>query len=370
MSDSIPDSPTAVAIPRVCMIGPFPPPRHGMSTVNELVYGLATDSGLVVAKYNTAPPSLDRRWRVLIRRWPRVMGALLGAIKQSRQGAVLYCSVSGGWGLLYDLACVLAVRLAGRRPPVLHHHSFRYIEDDFWPMRLLVWAAGRRALHVVLGETMATRLRARYPGVVRTLVLSNAGLLDIQLSVPPPSRLGTIGYISNLSAAKGLDDVLATAEQCRERLPGLKFVIAGPFENSTDEAGYRRRMSALSNVDYIGPVYGPAKANFFARVEAVLFPTRYRHEAEPLVILEALSCGRPVIAFDRGCIASLLDENCGAVIPRPADFAAAATEKISAWCTMGDGFVGVGRAALHRFETLRVTAANAKNRLLLELSGG
>src|SRR5262249_17798066 len=59
-------------------------------------------------------------------------------------------------------------------------------------------------------------------------------------------------------------------------------------------------------------------------------PTRYVSEAQPLVILEALSAGIPVIATTRGCICDLLSSG-GTALPEGADFVPAAVRLIADW---------------------------------------
>jgi glycosyltransferase involved in cell wall biosynthesis len=45
---------------------------------------------------------------------------------------------------------------------------------------------------------------------------------------------------------------------------------------------------------------------FLAQVDVFLFPSRYRHEAQPLVILEAQAAGARVVATNVGCVSSML----------------------------------------------------------------
>lgn len=352
------------------MIGPFPPPRHGMSAINEAIETLAVNSGLSVLRYDTSPPSLNRTFFVRAGRWPRILKAVYGALNFPRKhpGATIYCSVSGGLGLLYDAVCILAARMGGAGELILHHHSFRYIDAPYLPMRLLTTIAGRRALHVVLDETMEALLQERYPVIGETLTVSNAGLLNLPLPTPHVARpLRTVGYLSNLSAAKGLNEILATAEACLELAQSVNFTLAGPFENARDETHYRERFARLKNVRYLGAVYGTAKEDFFLKIDAFLFPTRYRHEAEPLVVLEAMSYGRPVIAYARGCIPSLLIGRSGCVVSKDRNFASAAFFQLKAWLEPDEEFSMACAAASARFAELKQQSNIAKQELLKRL---
>ncbi|OYU71979.1 MAG: hypothetical protein CFE32_25085, partial [Alphaproteobacteria bacterium PA3] len=62
---------------------------------------------------------------------------------------------------------------------------------------------------------------------------------------------------------------------------------------------------------YWGAVGAEEKKRFFEAVAFFVFPTQYKNEAEPVVILEALSAGVPVVAFQRGCIAELIPVGAG-----------------------------------------------------------
>lgn len=346
----------------LCIVGPLPPPRHGVSAVNEAVLALATSEGFSVTCLNTAPASLERSIKVRVRRLVNVIKAIGGVGRFTCQysHAAVYLSLSGGWGLAYEAVIAWRAKRAGARI-VVHHHSFRYLDGPFWPMRILVKAAGPQAVHVVLGGLMAERLRARYPAVGPVMVMSNAQFIIGEGKAS--EKLRTVGYLSNLSAAKGLDDVLAAAESSLGRGWPLQFIIAGPFENPADNAKYTRRMKSLGNVRYLGAVQGAAKEEFFLGIDAFLFPTRYRHEAEPLVVLEALSYGRPVIAYARGCIPSVLAKG-GHVVPCDEDFVAQALGKLESWMDDDRQFEEIGMAAGQRLAELKAQSLAARQELL------
>lgn len=347
------------------MVGPFPPPRHGVANVNEAMGQLAAQAGFQVSRFDTAPSSLRRSWSVRLGRLLRFMKAGLAAARFSLRdrGATVYYSLSGGWGLLYEAACVAGTRLL-RGKVVVHHHSFRYLDAPFWPMSLLVRTAGPGALHVVLGPDMAGKLRERYPTARNVFVLSNAVFLG-GIPVGLPARpLEKIGYLANLSAAKGLADVIETITQSNAAGLPLRFVVAGPFEDLSAESAFKSRMASLPNLEYMGPVYGADKEKFYQGIDLFIFPTRYPHEAEPLVVLEALAHGRPVIAFGRGCIPALLAGGVGRAVPTAADFARIAVECFTRWSRDPGAFSLQGKLARSRFAELRESSRAASQELL------
>jgi glycosyltransferase involved in cell wall biosynthesis len=351
----------------LCLIGPQPPPRHGVSSVNEAVREMAEAAGLGPVCLNTAPASLARSLRVRLGRIQRIWDAWRQLRLHTRRGpSVVYLSLSGGLGLVWEALFSWQARRAGARV-VVHHHSFHYLNESYWPMRLLVGSAGRDALHVVLGSVMGQALQARYAGVGSILVLSNAVFVGAPLvsgkdRFPIPR---SVGLLANLSTAKGLDDFLALAELSETRQLPWRFVLAGPFENEADGITAKRRIQTLKNIDYRGPLYGEAKSAFLAEIDVFIFPTRYRHEAEPLVVLEALRQGCPVIAFGRGCIPEMLGDSGGQVIPVGGDFVNAALATMESWRNQGNAFQRRVDSARLRFAELHAQGSRALDMLLV-----
>ena len=103
---------------------------------------------------------------------------------------------------------------------------------------------------------------------------------------------------------KGLEDALALARDM-----GFPLMVAGTVRER--EVGERIAAMCLeAGARYLGDVRGPRKAELLAGARALLFPTRL-HEGCPLVIIEALMSGTPVIASDRGSCPELVTPDVG-----------------------------------------------------------
>lgn len=341
----------------VVLIGPQPPPRHGVSAINEALHVLVASKGLDVAVVNTAPPSSNRSFGVRLQRIPVILRAItqVRIYARANAGCTCYFSLSGGLGLLYETVLVLVAKSAGARI-VVHHHSFRYVDKFYLPMWGLQRVAGRTATHVILGKAMAKLLRTRYKAINSVIVLSNSALIEfnpVAVEISGTTKPRTLGLMANLSAEKGLDDFLEMAAISEKQGLGWKFYVAGPFEDSGKAPDYLKRIEALNSIQYLGPVYGEAKARFFNSIDVFVFPTRYVNEAEPLVILEAMSARKPVIAFDRGCISDILTGGGGHVIPMGLEFAQAALNVLATWDRETNGFKVRSEQARSRFKAMR-----------------
>jgi glycosyltransferase involved in cell wall biosynthesis len=103
-------------------------------------------------------------------------------------------------------------------------------------------------------------------------------------------------WIGRMDPVKGAHRAIQAA-----RRAGRPLVIAGPVQ--TGQADYFREQIEPHidgrRVRYIGEVGGIRKQQLFARAAALLMPIRW-NEPFGMVMIEALACGTPVIAFPEG----------------------------------------------------------------------
>ncbi len=95
------------------------------------------------------------------------------------------------------------------------------------------------------------------------------------------------------------------AQLVNKRVRTVKFVIAGDTLSLDFKMKIESLISAYKlndRVKMVGAVYGNMKDKIFKESDIFVFPTYYELEAFPLVNLEAMSAGLPVISSDEGCI--------------------------------------------------------------------
>jgi len=89
----------------------------------------------------------------------------------------------------------------------------------------------------------------------------------------------------------------------------VRFIAAGSesaeistadLELSIDLLGIRDRLQI------IGQISGEEKWHVLRHANAIVFPSSYQYEAQPLVLIEALSVGTPAVAFDVGDVRSIV----------------------------------------------------------------
>lgn len=118
-------------------------------------------------------------------------------------------------------------------------------------------------------------------------------------------------FISRITPKKGLPILLKAIERNRKEFNNWLLVIAG-----TDEFGHLKEVKALvkelnlyDSVLFTGPLYDKPKSDAFAAADAFVLPSY--SEGSPMVVLDSLAVGVPVITTQATPWKSLIDENCG-----------------------------------------------------------
>lgn len=237
-----------------------------------------------------------------------------GALRAVRDAGAVYISVNVGRGMWLSTAAAALARARGARL-FLHHHSYSYVRERTQRMLALTRVAGPSAHHIVLSRTMADDLRTVMPEVQRIVVLGNAALVDRALLDLPLKRDGSVpvlGHLSNLRLDKGLAEVVDLASALHRAGQPVRLVVAGPTTDPETRGQLRRATRDLGeHFEYVGPVSDAAKHDFYRTVTHFVFPSRYVHEAVPLVLYEAMAAGAVCLAIRRGSIAEQLADSPG-----------------------------------------------------------
>ena len=328
------------------VIGPLPPPAHGASVVTAAVTGRLSAAGGCVT-VDTAVPGAGPGYHA--RRAARHARAAL-AVLRHRRDARVYLTGVGGHAVLYQVGIIAVCRAAGVRA-VYHHHSYAYLTRRSRAMAALVRVGGPAVHHVTLSAGMADLLRRRYPRAVAGSVCSNVHFLPSPGGDPaghPPSVSGPpaplrLGHLGNLTLDKGLGRVVDAFRSVRAAGIPAELHLAGPVADDAAGAVLRAALAELPDVEHRGALARDEVPAFMRSIDVFLFPSTYRNEAQPLVVLEALLEGVPVLALPVGCLADLRDAD-GRPLPDAATFTPAVVE-LARRRAAGDPALGPQRTA-------------------------
>lgn len=263
-------------------------------------------------------PSLrrPRAWRSPLDPPSALLRAAVGATR--RRGLLLpdpvrWFRIRGRFDLVH-IHC-MPVRFLGPAPPVVLSDS----AGTFW-----YWTAARdmapesvwrklrreRRLARAIGYLHPTAAPDRAAGIALFVeagreLLEKTGapaerVVRIPAGVPEatatPKRDGrTLLFVARDFNLKGGPTALAVLQRVRERIPAARLVVAGSAEPPVEDAG----------VEWLGLVSREKLyAEVYPRAGVFLYPTRF--DCAPLVVMEALAHGIPVVAPDAFALPELV----------------------------------------------------------------
>ena len=160
---------------------------------------------------------------------------------------------------------------------------------------------------IVLNELLASEF-AEVVARDRMVVIPNSpSVPTLELGREEPgARNGSpprFVYLSNWIPAKGALDFVRFAEAVLDDVPDAEFDLCGStsdvvFQRQVIEAVASSRAAARINVH--GAVLGADKWRILRSGACLVFPSTHPQEAQPLVVIEAMSQGLPVVAYDVG----------------------------------------------------------------------
>jgi glycosyltransferase involved in cell wall biosynthesis len=117
-----------------------------------------------------------------------------------------------------------------------------------------------------------------------------------------------IAWIGRITPKKGLLDAIKIAEILK-----IKLKIAAKIDknNPLDVEFYKKKIKPLidgKKVSYIGEINSKQKSGFLGKAMALINPILW-NEPFGLVMIEAMACGTPVIAYDQGSVKEIIDDS-------------------------------------------------------------
>jgi glycosyltransferase involved in cell wall biosynthesis len=303
-----------------------PPPHHGQSyMVQLLLEGLGRSGDIQCFHVNSRfSDDFEDIGRVRVGKIALVLKYCLQAIAlRLRHGirCIYYIPASPNRAALYRDWLTMALCRPFFSRLIYHWEAAglgEWLEQKgtAWERLVSRWLLGRPELSVVLTEY--NRRDADYFRSKRTAVVPN-GVPDPCAQLSSRERksgqqgLFNILFMGLCTREKGIFDATEGVALANSRDAGrFRLLVAGGFWIEEEKVAFEKRVSELRFADgspqleYRGFVSGQAKETLFEESDCLLFPTYYQAEALPLVLIEAMARGLPVITTDWRMIPALL----------------------------------------------------------------
>ena len=327
---------------RVLLCLHLPPPVHGASMVGKYIQ----DSALINNRFDcqyvniTAAASLSDigRWGIKkFWRYCKLLHRLHHEINLFQPHLVYLTPNSAGRPFYKDFMTVVLLKFWCRRlrekqntQILLHFHNKGC--EDFSKCWINDWLYKRffNNIHVLLLSKRLYDDVKRYVPEQRVVVCGN-GIPDI---ITPNNKSASDGvqkahsfsapihilFLSNMIRSKGVSELIEACRILKDRGAMFRCRLVGALsaDYPGDSLAAEIRAKGLEDiVTYEGPRYGEEKWRAFSEADLFAFPSHYPDECFPLVVLEAMGAGLPVVTTDEGAIPEMVrDGEDGVICPK------------------------------------------------------
>lgn len=306
---------------KICLIGQFPPPVHGLSVALQTLYdGLKDDFDFEKTDIT------DNK---------KILGNLFKIAKSRADVFYLTIGQSRG-GNLRDLAILRLIALKKKKCVVHLHGGYyrRLVEEEMSPRQKKSNFKAMSAVDAAI--VLSPSLRPIFTGMVppeRIFVVPNCvqnsfleteeGLRE-KIAARAKKEVLDVLYLSNFNPEKGYERVLALAKREKELCAGgaprrFSFHFAGAFFSEEEEQKFFGIVRGDGLEDFIvfhGVVQGDEKAALLRQCDIFILLTRYPKEGQPVSILEAMGNGMAVVTTDQAAIADMVEDGANGVVCR------------------------------------------------------
>src|ERR1017187_2634484 len=169
-------------------------------------------------------------------------------------------------------------------------------------IRLINKLKGKNLFFTACSDNLLSRLNA--PGnweVVYNSIKFSKYSLKENINVESP-----LIFLGRIEKIKGCHTAIKAAKETHNRL-----IIAGNISPLLEEKIYFENEINPhidgKQIQYVGPLNDSEKKFYLGNSKALLFPIEW-NEPFGIVMIEAMACGTPVIAFNKGSVGEVIDE--------------------------------------------------------------
>lgn len=124
--------------------------------------------------------------------------------------------------------------------------------------------------------------------------------------------------LGRLTCEKGHHLLIEILDNLRRDIPGIRLLIVGEGEYLGHLQAMAGRLGLSGSVIFTGPVDNVETASYYNASDIFVFPT-LTVEGLPFVVIEAMACGRPVIASEIGGTVEVIRNGENGILVKPGD---------------------------------------------------
>jgi glycosyltransferase involved in cell wall biosynthesis len=248
-----------------------------------------------------------------------VWRATLFALWFPRASLIVHLHVSTGASFIRKCLYLLLARSKDAKI-LIHVHPFSFWDHaesgGSFRRRAVSWALDQADTVIVLTDSAARRARMFASGGKVVVLPNPVDCGALQMSPAPKREKEMVLFLGWYVASKGVYDLIEALARLRERHPALKATFGGCKETLRVKRVVRAR--GLQGVVAVSGWLEKERVRTLLHECSVLALPTYS-EGIPMVMLEAMACGAPIVTCPVGGIPDIVQEGRNVVYVVPGD---------------------------------------------------
>ncbi len=315
--------------PKILFIVTLPPPVHGAAMMGQYI----RQSKLINSSFHcdfinlqtskklteTGRGFFSKFWTILAL-YEKVFLTLI----QTKHDLCYISITANGAGFYKDFGIVVLLKLF-RKKIIYHFQNKGVSKSNGWLNTILYRFTFRNTRSILLSPFLYPDIE-KYVDKENVFYCPNAGadiakrytidLLKQKSNTKSPCKLV---FLSNMIEQKGVLILLEACSILKKNNVIFECHFVGGWADIT-ENDFKQKVSDLNLKSVVfshGPKYNQEKLEFLETSDIFVFPTFYHYEAFPLVALEAMQHGLPIISTPEGGIREIIiDGETGFLVPQ------------------------------------------------------
>nr|WP_295085094.1 glycosyltransferase family 4 protein [uncultured Roseateles sp.] len=312
-----PQQTRAAALPagkRVVMMGPAPDGRGGMASVSAAYRAGGLFERWDVACINTlSTGGIVAKLKVAVQAWLQLLGLLWRG-----QVGLVHIHVASGFSFWRKALYVWTLRVAGV-PFILHLHGGNFVEfyraSGVLAQRFIRATFRQAARVMVLSQTWLGRM-APIVGGGSCVAIGNP-VATWPAKPREPRAVRRFLFLGRFERDKGLFELLAAFSEVFRLHPDVELLLGGEGDVVAIEQAAAKLPGLRAAIKLLGWVSGNAKRQAFDAADVFVLPSYI--EGLPVAMLEAMSCGMPVVVTPVGSIPEVVTDGRSGLLVAPQD---------------------------------------------------
>ncbi len=291
---------------KILFIGRFPPPVHGAAVMNEIYFNkIKEDKNFNIKRIKiNYPENTEKIGNLNLRKlfWNLFLPVkTISNLLFFRPKLVYFEIAPNGIAFYRDSLLVLLSKVFRRK--ILFHLHARNLTNNAYSKFIF-----KDTKIIILSNLLYPEVESFFDKK-DVFVLPN-GIEDKKFGENKKSDKKPIKllFISNMIKEKGALDALKIADELKKKI-NFEMIFAGPWTDTKfkeEWENYLKERKLEEYCKYAGSIYGEEKNKIFEDSDLLIFPTSYKNESFPVVVLEAFRAGIPVVAYDNGAIKEMI----------------------------------------------------------------